>query len=60
MNGAKACRLFKPWSEFIQDGECLFYGNKTKCCFQAEMNEDICPWNGKPPMSCAHEIKVSK
>ena len=47
----RECKLFKNWSEEFVNVECLFLGNKTKTCLHEEMNDWICPWQGKPPIA---------
>jgi hypothetical protein len=50
------CMFFKTWLEEIKNGDCLFYGQRTKCCFQnSNKGEEFCKWDGKPP-----EIKVNR
>lgn len=46
----RECNHFKNWSEEFVNVECLFFGNKTKTCLHKEMNDWICPWQGKPPL----------
>lgn len=42
------CAEFRPWSEEIQDGVCLHYGDKTGKCWYGGMPDQPCPWKGKP------------
>ena len=56
----RECKYFKQWSEEFVNFECLFYGTRTKTCLHDEVGDWICQWEGKPPMNCAHEIKVNK
>ena len=46
----RECCYFKNWSEEFVNVECLFFGNKTKTCLHDEMNDWMCPWQGKPPV----------
>jgi hypothetical protein len=47
----RECCYYKNWSEEFVNVECLFFGNKTKTCLHDEMNDWICPWQGKPPLA---------